>query len=117
MGHPLLGDMLDVVCTNVANRYYGEKPWDITGPTALTTVTAQYLAVVAPTALGPSTLTPGRHPGVTILAYRKGVIRNADGEVVVRTKVPNYYATMYGARKIPRYRKLWKEHKVYGETS
>jgi hypothetical protein len=116
--HPVIAAAIDHVVHNIRTRVYGNNSLCITGPGA---VGAAVKAALGPAARARGMLAdsgmwvPGHYGDVHIFAYANGQgrVETADGRLVVQTKTPNYYKTMYTAGRPPHYSKLWKARAVY----
>lgn len=125
-GHPLLKAAIAQVVANIRARMYGSSCLAITGPRA---VGRAFMAAIPEQAQRhmrhgmwlPGLYTPAQHgvPAsmgkVLILKQKAWVISGTNGQPVLLTKTPDYYRTVYAARKTPRYPMLWRERKVYAD--
>ena len=123
--HPLLGRVIGRVVRAVEERDYGRNPVAITGPGALGEAFADEYRV------GRAYNWAGRRPMVNSrgqtdavvmwrlahnCAFRATEVRDARGDPAVRVQYSSYRAEQRRAARVPHYRELWRERKVFAET-
>lgn len=124
--HPLIAAIVEAIIGNIRARMYGSNYLDITGPRAVGRAIAARLgpALSARMRVTGRLVKPVWRPGVyatgdpdlgtlVVLKYRSRRVWGTAGEHLLDTKVPAYYRTVYGKRKTPHYRELWRLRQVY----
>ena len=125
-GHPLIQAIVDKIIGNIRARMYGSNYLDITGPRAVGRAIAARLGptlcarMLATGRLVKPVWRAGVYPTadpdlgtLVVLKYRSRRVWGTTGEHLLDTKVPAYYRTVYGKRRTPHYRELWRRRQVY----
>jgi len=125
-GHPFFKELINKICENVTNEYYGETELDVTGPTIIGKVFNCYFESVCDYKNKNLTVIGNKNYGCDYCKVKmlnlafyplklkiSSFIIDTDGKDVAQTKFDNYYHVMYSSRKTPGYKKLWNMKKIY----
>jgi hypothetical protein len=133
-GHPALAAAIAKVAANIRARAYGADHLSVTGPGAVgaaaTTALGGEAALKATGVMNADgSWVPGNHSalvpgssssngtaasaGVFIMQYRTRQVRDAGGRLLINTKPPDYYKTMYPAGMTTHYKALWAARAIY----
>ena len=119
--HPFFHKLIDKICENINNNYYGDNALDVTGPSIMGKVYNCFFMKdcefkrngdmeVGDTVINnlkiKILLVRGEVDGVTDIIDK-------NGNIILLCKFPNYYNIMYDCYKRIRYGYLWNDRKIY----
>jgi len=95
-------------CENIKNEYYGNGPFDITGPTFMGKVFEDYMG----TPIEKGGYYINRNERIRMLVWMN-YISDEKGNPLVYSKFDNYHNVMFTSRKTKKYFQLYRERDVY----
>ena len=126
--HPFFKKIIDKICENITNNYYGESSLDVTGPMIIGKIFNCYFAntcnyISKDIMVFGTTVYNCEKCKVKILKFVKKLyifkntffIQDYNGNDLVQTKFDDYYYIMYNSTNISRYGDLWLNKKIYNE--
>ena len=122
--HPFFKKIIDKICENITNNYYGESALDVTGPMMIGKIFNCYFAntcnyINENMMIYWTTDYKCKKCKVKILKFVKQlynihcIIQDYNGDDLVHTKFDDYYYIMYHSANKSQYGELWSNKKIY----